>query len=107
MDPRVPQIAGQLLQIEAELRQLGWWAQSPPDARALASQEPFCVDTLDFAEWLQWVFLPRMHSIIEHDQPLPAASAICEMAEVRFREQLREVRQLLELLRAFDRLITG
>jgi uncharacterized protein YqcC (DUF446 family) len=107
MDPRLPQVAGQLLQIEADLRRLGWWSQSSPGADALASQAPFCVDTLDFAEWLQWVFLPRMHLIIEQDLPLPSTSGICEMAEVRFSDQLREVRQLLESLRAFDRLIGG
>ena len=48
MDDRVPALADQLLLIERELRVLGVWASSPPAPEALASQEPFCVDTLSF-----------------------------------------------------------
>ncbi|WP_258876037.1 YqcC family protein, partial [Pseudomonas aeruginosa] len=32
--------------------------QTAPEA--LASPEPFCVDTLALEQWLQWIFLPRM-----------------------------------------------
>lgn len=65
MDGRFPQVAEQLLLIERELRVLGWWSESPPSAQALASREPFCVDTLEFQQWLQWIFLPRMKVILE------------------------------------------
>ena len=76
MDERLPALADQLLHIERELRLLGWWSAQAPSAEALASQEPFCVDTLSFAQWLQWIFLPRMKLIIESDAVLPARSSI-------------------------------
>jgi uncharacterized protein YqcC (DUF446 family) len=35
----------------------GWWDEVPPSIEALSSVEPFSVDTLDFEQWLQWIFL--------------------------------------------------
>ncbi|MDE3735608.1 MULTISPECIES: YqcC family protein [Pseudomonas] len=107
MDPRCVEVADQLLLIERELRGLGWWAEVSPSADALASQAPFCVDTLAFEEWLQWIFLPRMKVILENDLELPHASGIRTMAEEAYRERLTDVSALLDALGAFDRLIGG
>ncbi len=82
MDRRVYALADQLLLIERELRALGWWSESRPAPEALASPEPFCVDTLALEQWLQWIFLPRMKLILESDSALPQASGILAMAEV-------------------------
>ncbi|AHY44043.1 pseudouridine synthase [Stutzerimonas decontaminans] len=103
MDQRLPAVAQQLLLIERELRVLALWSVEPPAPEALASVEPFCVDSLRFEQWLQWIFLPQMKTIVESGLPLPAASGICAMAEVAYREA--KVVGLLEALRAFDRLI--
>ncbi|MFZ6050213.1 YqcC family protein [Pseudomonas sp. CR3202] len=105
MDSRCAAVADQLLLIERELRGLGWWAEVAPSADALASQTPFCVDTLAFEEWLQWIFLPRMKIILENDLELPHASGIRAMAEEVYRDRAAEVGGLLEALGAFDRLI--
>ncbi|WP_044874112.1 YqcC family protein [Pseudomonas sp. LFM046] len=107
MDPRCVAVADQLLLIERELRGLGWWAEVAPSADALASTAPFCVDTLAFEQWLQWIFLPRMKVILENDLELPRASGIRAMAEEVYRERLAEVGRLLDTLGAFDRLIGG
>lgn len=107
MDPRCVDLADQLLLIERELRTLGWWSETPPSAEALASQTPFCVDTLAFEQWLQWIFLPRMKVIIENDLELPHASGIRVMAEEVYRERLAEAGGLLAALGAFDQLIGG
>lgn len=106
MDKRFPQIAEQLLLIERELRVLGMWKAVPPSDEDLSSREPFCVDTLDFDQWLQWIFLPRMKTILEQDLALPNASGILEMAEMIYASRLGEFRTLLSLLAQFDRLIT-
>ena len=109
MDGRFPEIAEQLLLIERELRLLGLWDEVSPSAEALSSQEPFSVDTLDFEQWLQWIFLPRMKLILEQDLPLPNASGIQEMAEMVFagrNVQGRDV-ELQRLLKQFDLLITA
>jgi uncharacterized protein YqcC (DUF446 family) len=105
MDNRFPKIADQLLLIERELRVLGWWQEVPPSDESLSSREPFCVDTLDFDQWLQWIFLPRMKTILEEDLPLPTASGILEMAEMVYASRVEEARALLALLKGFDRLI--
>lgn len=103
MDSRLPAVAQQLLLIERELRTLDMWSVEPPVPEALASVEPFCVDTLRFEQWLQWIFLPRMKAIVEADDPLPQVSGICTMAELVCREA--RVVSLLDALRAFDALI--
>ncbi|TLX62918.1 pseudouridine synthase [Stutzerimonas nosocomialis] len=105
MDARIGPVADQLLLIERELRLLGLWASEPPAAEALASREPFCVDTLKLEEWLQWIFLPRMKLILEQGQPLPRVSGIKEMAEEVYRQQPQEVAALIGALADFDRLI--
>ena len=105
MDARIPQIADQLLLIERQLRQLGLWAQQAPSAEALASQQPFCVDSLTFEEWLQWVFLPRLKNMLEANAPLPTASGIAAMAEQVFVGRAHEVKGLIAALEKFDRLI--
>jgi len=103
MDARLPAVAQQLLLIERELRMQGLWSSTAPTAQALASCEPFCVDTLPLEQWLQWIFLPRMKAIIEDDQPLPAVSGIHAMAEMVYGEV--RLGGLLEALRCFDELI--
>ena len=107
MDPRYALLADQLLLIERELRQQQWWAESPPSAEALASVEPFCVDTMAFEHWLQWVFLVRMKAIIEQGMTLPEVSGIRPMAEMAFQGRLAQARALLTLLEGFDQLIGG
>ncbi|WNW13379.1 YqcC family protein [Pseudomonas sp. DTU_2021_1001937_2_SI_NGA_ILE_001] len=105
MDKRVPALADQLLSIEQALRELGWWESSAPAPQALASQQPFCVDTLSFEQWLQWIFLPRMKAIVEQSLPLPSVSGIREMAEMVYVERPEQVRNLLASLSRFDQLI--
>ncbi|WP_249677676.1 YqcC family protein [Pseudomonas abieticivorans] len=106
MDARFPILADHLLLIERELRLQGWWSEVAPSAEDLASVEPFAVDTMDFSQWLQWVFLPRMKQILESDLPLPNASGILAMAEMVYASQAEKSRGLRALLAQFDELIT-
>ncbi|WP_237067363.1 YqcC family protein [Microbulbifer guangxiensis] len=80
------EVADQLLQLEMELRREGLWQAEPPAPEALASTEPFCIDTLTLPQWLQFVFLPRMSQLIELEQPLPRQCGIAPIAEEFFRE---------------------
>ena len=93
--------------LEDELQELGWWEQQAPSAQALQSEQPFCVDTLEFAQWLQWVFVPRMRSIVSSDHPLPSQCGIHDMAEVVYREKLSLVANLLGSLKRIDAAITS
>ena len=103
----IPQrIVDVLLELEAEMRTLDWWEEEKPPAKALASQQPFCVDQLAFKQWLQWIFLPRMKVIIETGGSLPAQSGIFEYAEECLRHNGNQAAHLLKLLKRFDELVT-
>ncbi|MGH8483628.1 MAG: YqcC family protein [Pseudomonas sp.] len=106
MDPRILDIADHLLLIEHELHAQGWWSDVSPDAKALASTVPFAVDSMNFDQWLQWIFLPRMKEILEKGLPLPNASGILVMAETVYVDRPEESRELRRLLAEFDQLIS-
>jgi uncharacterized protein YqcC (DUF446 family) len=95
--------------IEIEMRQARLWASTPPAASRIASDLPFCCDTLSFHQWLQWLFMPRMHEILEHGDPLPSASAILPYAEETLAHAADrapgELAGLMFLLGEFDDLI--
>lgn len=78
-------VAEVLIDIESELRQLGLWDRQPPSTNALASTEPFCVDTLTLPQWLQFIFLPTLYRLLEAQEPLPARCGIAPMAEEYFK----------------------
>ncbi len=99
-------IADVLLEVESLLRSHGGWDNQPPSDTALDSNLPFCVDTLSFEQWLQWIFLPRMKNIIEQSQPLPEQSGIYDYAcEFMTNEKLPATR-LLSQIKRFDDLIS-
>lgn len=102
---RHQQIAELLLDLEAVMRNLGLWSQSRPELRALASREPFCVDTLSFDEWLQFVFIERMQVMVEEEQALPCKSEIVPMAEEAFRNR-RYPKSLIDVLQSIDNVLT-
>jgi uncharacterized protein YqcC (DUF446 family) len=107
MDARIPVIAQHLLLIERELRLQGWWDEQAPSDNALASEQPFCVDTLAFEQWLQWIFLPRMKHLLESDATLPEACGIQPMAEQVYGGRRKQAQGLVKLLGDFDQLISG
>ncbi|WP_323815540.1 YqcC family protein [Cellvibrio sp. NN19] len=77
-------VAEILMDIEKELRELRLWDADMISAEALASEQPFAVDTMTFPQWLQFVFLPRMYFLIEQKMPLPGNCGISPMAEEYF-----------------------
>ncbi|WP_404363442.1 YqcC family protein [Marinobacter sp.] len=100
-------VADRVLAVEAEMRRLGLWSDHPPSPASLQSSQPFCVDTLEFHEWLQFIFLPRMKVIIEEDRELPVTSGIAPMAEEAFRDRPEIFRGLNRELQAIDQLLSS
>lgn len=96
-------LADALLELEQQLRALELWAVSPPPPAALASREPFCVDTLPFEGWLQWIFIPRMAQIIETGGSVPAGCNIQPMGEEVFAHLGGRAAGLVETLGRIDR----
>ncbi len=100
-------VAEVLIDIEAQLRQLGQWDKIPPSTEALASEQPFCVDTLTLPQWLQFVFLPTLYRMLEEGQPLPDRCGIAPMAEEFFRGSGLAVSELVNSLLEVDELLSG
>ena len=100
------QLISLLIDIECELRRAGLWHSEAPSAEDMASVEPFCVDTMDFSQWLQFVFLPRMHALLQSDAPLPTQCDIATMAETVWSNH-RAALPVIRTLRAFDQTIAA
>ncbi|WP_422135559.1 YqcC family protein [Endozoicomonas sp. ALD040] len=91
-----------LIALEAELKRLDCWQASPPSAQALASTTPFCMDTMGFTQWLQWLFIPRVHAILDQGADLPKGSNIKPYAEEALMVEKIEATHLLVLVERFD-----
>jgi uncharacterized protein YqcC (DUF446 family) len=100
-------IAELLIDIEAELRQLGLWDRVPPSPEALASDQPFSIDTLTLPQWLQFIFLPTIYRLLEEEQPLPGRCGIAPMAEEYFRGLGLASSALERTLLEMDELLSG
>lgn len=91
-----------LAELETEMRARDLWEGSPPPPEAFDSATPFCADTLDFTQWLQWVFIARFRALLGGDHPLPAVCDIAPMAEEALRGLEADTGEVLRLLVEFD-----
>ncbi|MCO4758205.1 MAG: YqcC family protein [Oceanospirillaceae bacterium] len=101
MDRNV-RVSALLSSIQSEMQSQQLWAAQSPSAEALSSQQPFCVDTLMFTEWVQWLMLPRLQMMIDQRTSLPQNSNMHAMAEEAFKRIEADTNQLLELIKALD-----
>ncbi|WP_371372820.1 YqcC family protein [Thalassotalea aquiviva] len=93
--------------LEQELKNLGLWQQEGIDEDLLQSTQPFCIDTLSFEQWLQFVFLTKMHQMIEANQALPNNIAICPMAEESFKSLGQNASDLINIIGDIDQCLSG
>lgn len=100
-------VAEVLIDIEKELRELRLWDSEMISEEALASEQPFAVDTMTFPQWLQFIFLPRMYFIIEQQLQLPGNCGISPMAEEYFSVLNLPSLPLIVHLQKIDALLTG
>ena len=99
------QIRALLVEIRGELRRLDLWEPAPPSPQQLSSTAPFCFDTLEFPQWLQWIFLPRTQAVLDAGGSPPAASNIAPMAAWYVEQsELEGAARLVRLIERFDAL---
>ncbi|AKD37344.1 hypothetical protein I926_00070 [Pasteurella multocida subsp. multocida OH4807] len=84
-----------LQQLQQVMVELNVWQTTPPEEQTFLSEQPFALDTMSPTEWLQWIFIPRMHALIESGAPLPSKILITPYLE----EALKEMDGLQTLLR--------
>ena len=92
--------------IEQELRRQNVWMAIPPSPEAMSSTIPFCMDTMTFSQWLQWVFIPRVRAILDQGSNLPKGSDIKPYAEEAIKVEQLEAPGLLILIEQLDRIMT-
>ena len=100
-------IASILIDVEAELRHLNCWDDIPPPDIALQSEQPFCIDTLEFYQWLQWVFIPRVRWMLDEKVDLPKNCNIAPMAEGWIKSRALIASDLIRVLRQADQLLSA
>lgn len=99
-------VAELLMDIERELRVLQLWEDELPPADALASMQPFAVDTLNFPQWLQFIFIERMYFLVDQRAQLPNNCGIAPMAEQYFAVLQLNSTPLISHLQKMDDLLT-
>lgn len=95
-------VAEVLQEMTTELKALDMWSTEPPPTEAMASTAPFCCDTMAFEQWLQYVLIPRMQTLLDDQQPLPADVRILPMAEYALAKHPKDMRLLLFIIGRFD-----
>lgn len=70
---KLPQL---LSLLEKHLQAENLWEQTSPPQEALASSQPFAIDTLQPEQWLQWIFISKIESMLKLNQPLPQGFSI-------------------------------
>lgn len=94
-----------LLSLEKELRALSLWGgeEGIPDSSAFMSTAPFCVDTMEFHQWLEYVLIPKLGAIAKEGGKIPKM-ALLPAGEVYYRGSVRKHRLLLKALSDLDRI---
>ena len=94
-DPKsIEQGSDLLFELEAILKAAGLWSAVTPSQEALASQQPFACDTLDFEQWLQFIFIPRLQALLDSNT-VPPPMQVQPMAEVTWQSNHLPVQRVL------------
>jgi uncharacterized protein YqcC (DUF446 family) len=89
-------------QIEAEMRRIGMWQTEPLRPKQFKFKQAFAMDTMTFAQWLQFIFLPRVREAAAAND-FPSSSDVGTQA-VREFDGNAEADGLINLLAEFDAL---
>tara|TARA_B110000285_G_C14935025_1_gene519160 strand:- start:421 stop:744 length:324 start_codon:yes stop_codon:yes gene_type:complete len=92
--------------LQLELQAAGLWSDISPSEDAFLSNEPFCYDQMGLAEWLQWIFIPRLSYLVEIEGQLPRKSSIHPMAEEAFVHLEGNIKGLMGSIKRLDALFT-
>jgi uncharacterized protein YqcC (DUF446 family) len=88
--------------IEAEMRRIGFWESEPLRPEQMEFTQAFAMDTMTFAEWLQFIFLPRVREAAASNR-FPSGSSVGAQA-VREFDGNPDADTLVTLLSEFDAL---
>ena len=99
--PTHQQVAEKLDAIEGELRRIGAWQSAPLSAEQYDFRQAFAMDTMAFTQWLQFIFIERVRSLVASGGAFPRSSQVGVQALREFDGQ-PEASDLTRLLNEFD-----
>ncbi len=106
MAPSYDEVQRQLDEIEAEMKRTGYWRDEPLPPEMYNFTQAFAMDTMPFSYWLQFIFIPRVRSIIAERGQFPSRSMVGTQA-IREFDGNEDAEHLVDLLNRFDRLFAG
>lgn len=95
-------LAKQLNELETAMRHKSLWQAERPSEQALASTEPFAIDSLNFSQWLQFIFIEKIAQLLQLNLALPTAMAISPMATEYFKVQADSCPEIVALITRID-----
>jgi uncharacterized protein YqcC (DUF446 family) len=95
------EVERKISEIEAEMKHIGYWSLEPLPDKAYDFHHAFAMDTMTFSQWLQFVLIPRVRSIIEQEGDFPSESMVGAQA-VREFDGDTTASNLVTLLSEFD-----
>jgi uncharacterized protein YqcC (DUF446 family) len=96
-------VARKIGEIEAELKRLGRWQDTPLPEAAYKDMGPFGMNTMAYEQWIQFVLIPRVREILVSKGEFPRKSQVGVLAVRDFDGDL-EADKLVTLLCEFDEL---
>lgn len=98
-----------LHELQACMEEAGLWHIEAPPASAFSSQQPFSADTMSLIEWLRFVFVARLHALVDAQAPMPANCDVTPAMEAYLSNvqiSTEHRRALLSVMTRIDRLVT-
>jgi len=92
-------------ELQVCMQAAGLWSEEVPSEQALNSSEPFCVDTLGFEQWLQFIMVVRFKEMIQKSIPLPTHCDMSSMAQEAFKVPAQP--KVAAAIKAIDKLLSG
>lgn len=96
-------IESKINDIEAEMKRLGYWREEPLPPEMYNFTQAFAMDTMPFSYWLEFIFIPRVRTIISERGQFPSSSMVGTQA-IREFDRVDEAADLVTILCEFDAL---
>ena len=104
-DPRSPKIRAFLVRIRDEMQHIGMWDIPKLMPEQLEDMGAFGSNTMAFEQWLRWVFIPNIQTLLEKGGPWPQSSDVGVYA-IRNFDGNNDASELVSILCKFDELFS-
>jgi uncharacterized protein YqcC (DUF446 family) len=104
-DARTLAVRSKIDKITAEMRRISMWDIPKVTTDQLKDMGAFGCNTMAFEQWLRWVFVPQVETLIKDNGPWPSTSDVGVFAIKNF-DGNDKASELVTLLCEFDGLFT-